>query len=313
MNGKTKLSNPCWLLAKAEDQEIDFAIVLLATALQEESRQQVKRLVSDNGIVINSILASSSNNNIEFSITTSSQQAWELFQKLLSIAVDKDFDIAVLPVSSRKKKLLVCDMDSTIVASETLDDVAEQAGIGEQVSEITTRAMRGEIDFRQALNERLGLLSGLSESSFNELAENVLYNPGAEILLKLCKQNELRTVLVSGGFEPIVKVVAKKLGFDRYVCNCLQIADGKLTGDIIEPVVDASTKLNTLNEECQKLAIKPEDACCIGDGANDLPMLQAAGLGVGFQGKPLLRLSLPYQLNSTGLDSILFMMGITEY
>ncbi len=310
MNEKTKLSDPYWLLEKAEDQEIEFAIVLLATVLQKELPQRFEQLVSDSGVVINSILTSSNNKVTEFSIKVSTQQAWELFHNLLTMAAAEDFDVVVMPVSSRKKKLLVCDMDSTIVASETLDDVAEQAGIGEQVSEITSRAMRGEIDFRQALNERLTLLSGLSENSFKELAENVQYNPGAEMLLKVCKQNDIRTVLVSGGFEPIVKVVAEKLGFDHYVCNRLQISDGKLTGEFIEPIVDASTKLAVLMEECEQLNIKPAQACCIGDGANDLPMLQAAGLGVGFQGKPLLRLSLPYQLNSSGLDSILTMMGI---
>jgi phosphoserine phosphatase len=310
MNEETKFSDPYWLLAKAEDQEIEFVIVLLETVLQKKITQRFEQLVSDNGVVINSILTLSNNKVTEFFIKVSTQQAWELFQKLLTMAADEDFDVVVMPVSSRKKKLLVCDMDSTIVTSETLDDVAGQAGIGEQVSEITDRAMRGEIDFRQALNERLALLNGLSEESFNDLAETLQYNLGAEALLEACKKNAIRTVLVSGGFEPIVKVVAEKLGFDRYVCNRLRISDGKLTGEIIEPIVDASTKLGVLMEECEQLDIKPAQACCIGDGANDLPMLLAVGLGIGFQGKPLLRQALPYQLNSTGLDSILTIMGI---
>lgn len=312
MTEEIKFPNPYWVVTGLEDQETEFVLVLTATNLQENYIQQFKQCINDSGVYINSSSTLSSNNVIEFKITALTQKVWGLFLKLLALAVRDDFDVAALPVASRKKKLLVCDMDSTIVASETLDDVAKQAGIGEQVSEITDRAMRGEIDFRQALDERLDLLRGLSENSFNELADNVHYNRGAETLLKVCKQNAIRTVLVSGGFEPIVKTVAEKLGFDRYVCNRLQISDGKLTGKFIDPIVNASTKLGVLVEECEQLDIKPEQACCVGDGANDLPMLQTAGLGISFQGKPLLRSSLPYQLNSTGLDSILTFMGIAE-
>ena len=312
MSKEIKFPCPYWVLNGEQEQETEFVIVLTASGLQDRNIQQIKQCLNDNGVFINSISTLPNNNATEFSIKTSTQQAWGLFTKLLAMAAREDFDVALLPVSTRKKKLLVCDMDSTIVASETLDDIAEQIGIGEQVSQITERGMRGELDFRQALNERVSLLKGISIDILDEIAKAVRFNPGAETLLKVSKQNEIRTVLVSGGFEPIVKVVAEKLGFDRYVCNRMQIADGQLTGKILEPIVDASTKLQVLKEECQLLAIKSEEACCIGDGANDLPMLQAAGLGIGFQGKPLLRSSIPYQINTGGLDSVLSIMGIAE-
>ncbi len=312
MSGETHFATPYWLLNEAKDREMDFSVVLAAADLQEISIQNIGKLIGDNDVVINSTLTVKNDKCAEFSIKASSQKSWDLFQKLLAIAENKFFDVTVLPIATRKKKLLVCDMDSTIVASETLDDVAEKIGIGKQVSEITARAMAGDLDFRQALNERVGLLIGLPEEIFSEIVETVQFNPGAETLLRLSKQNKIRTVLVSGGFEPIVNSVANKLGFDRYVCNRLDTSDGKLSGKVLEPIVDASTKLNVLLEECRELAIKPEEACCIGDGANDLPMLQAAGLGIAYQGKTLLRRSIPYQINACGLDSALLMMGMAE-
>ncbi|MCZ6802816.1 MAG: phosphoserine phosphatase SerB [Proteobacteria bacterium] len=310
MKEKTVFPNPHWLLDGSEDKQTEFVVVLASTHLHEDTIKLFQQLLNDNNVVIDSSNTLLSDKATEIYITVLTQQAWELFQELLATAAAEDFDVAVLPVSSRKKKLLVCDMDSTIVKSETLDDVAERIGIGEQVSKITTRAMCGELDFRQALQERISLLKNMSEMVINEAAETLQFNPGAEILVRSAHEHGIRTVLVSGGFEPIVKVVAEKLGFDRYICNQMEISDNKLTGKVLEPIVDASTKLGVLKEECQSLGIKLEEACSIGDGANDLPLLQAAGLGIAFQGKPLLRTSIPYQLNSSGLDTVLLMMSI---
>lgn len=307
----SKFNVPYWLLSTTRDQEQEFVVVIAATSSVQADVENVKQCLSDNDVVVHSteIL---SKQFAELSIKLESQKAWVLFKKLLINMAAEGFDVAVLPASTRRKKLLICDMDSTIVASETLDDIATEVGLGEQVSQITARAMRGDLDFRQALDERVSLLKGLSETLLQKIVETVQYNSGAEILLKRAKQNGMRRVLVSGGFEPIVKAVAEALGFDRYVCNRLQIEEGQLTGKVMEPVVDASTKLTILKEECQSSGINLEEACSIGDGANDLPMLQAAGLGIAFQGKPLLRACIPYQINSNGLDFVLLMMGMTE-
>lgn len=314
MKEETRYTDPHWLLAATEDQEMEFAVVLTAIdfALHEGQIQQLKQYLIDHSVVINSIRNLSIEKAIEIVISISTHQVWDLFQKFLGIAVVANFDIAVLPVSIRQKKLLICDMDSTIVKTETLDDIALKVGLGEKVSEITARAMRGEMDFRQALNERVSLLKDLSEDVIDDIAENVRFNPGAEALLNAVNKNGIRTVLVSGGFETIVKVVAERLGFDRYICNRVEISNGKLTSKVLEPIVDGSTKLQVLREECQKLSINLDEACSIGDGANDLPMLQAAGLGIGFQGKPLVRASIPCQINYSGLDSVLMMMGIAK-
>lgn len=308
--------DPHWLINEAGDQSIEkaieFVIVLASKKNLDNDVAKIHQLLDENNVVINSSNALTKYKATEIFITTSTELAWELFQKFLILVESKEIDIAVLPASTRKKKLLVCDMDSTIVQSETLDDIAESVGIGDQIKAITARAMQGEMDFRQALDKRVGLLEGLAEDIFDEIAKSVQFSSGAEELIELARQQGLRTVLVSGGFEPIVKVVANKLGFDRYVCNRMEISNGQLIGKVVEPIVDGDTKLNVLQEECQQLSIHPSQVCAIGDGANDIQMLQAAGLGIGFQGKPLVRASTPYQINKTGLDTALMMMGIVK-
>ncbi|MFT5426852.1 MAG: phosphoserine phosphatase [Gammaproteobacteria bacterium] len=305
--------DPHWLIDEADDRPIEFVIVLVSTHFHDDNILKIHQLLDENNIVIDSSNAWSNDNTAtEIFFTTSTVPAWVLFKKCLILAENRAFDIALLPVASRKKKLLVCDMDSTIVQSETLDDIAESVGVGDQVKAITVRAMQGEMDFRQALDERVGLLGNMAADILDEIANKVQFNSGAETLISLAREQGIRTVLVSGGFEPIVKVVANKLGFDRYVCNRLETSNGQLTGKVVEPIIDGDSKLNILQEECQRLSIHSSQACAIGDGANDIQMLQAAGLGIGFQGKPLVRAAISHQINKTGLDTALMMMGIVK-
>lgn len=309
MNQQVAFPNPYWVLNHSEDRQLEFVIVLVSVNDTVVNLTQMH--LAEEKIAIDAIRALGENKITEIIISSTTQLAWKVFKQLLFLLEQEGGDIFLLPVTSRKKQLLICDMDSTIVQTETLDDIAATIGLGDKVSEITAKAMRGELDFRKALDERVSLLSGLSEQLFAEIAEDVQFNHGAEVLLKTAKAHGIRSVLVSGGFEPIVKVVAVKLGFDRYVCNKTEISNGKLTGKVEAPIVDAETKLKVLNEECVQLDISPEQVCAMGDGANDLPMLQAAGLGIGFKGKPLVRAGIPYQINSSSLDSALYMMGIT--
>ncbi len=303
--------NPHWLIDEAEDKQVEFVIIILrSTQWHDDNVLQVHQLLNENNIAIDSYNALTNDKATEIFFTTSTVLAWALFKKCLILTENRAFDIAVLPVASHKKKLLLCDMDSTIVQSETLDDIAESVGIGDQIKVITARAMQGEMDFRQALDERVSLLENMAADIFDELAKSVQFSSSAEQLISLARTQGMRTVLVSGGFKPIVKVVANKLGFDRYVCNRLEIANGQLTGKVVEPIVDGDSKLNILQEECQQLSIQASQVCAIGDGANDIQMLQAAGLGIGFQGKPLVRAVTPYQINMTGLESALVIMGI---
>ena len=307
MSLETKFNRPHWVNETKDEQE--FVLLLAFSQPLDEVSDQLKHCFQK--FSINSISETSvRENQTEIIFKSKSNQVWDVFQSLLSIAEGYSIDVSIVPMASRTKKLLVCDMDSTIVASETLDDVAEKIGIGEQVKIITERAMRGELDFQQALDERVNLLAGLSESLFYDIANEVTLNKGARELIEKAKANRVKTVLVSGGFEPIVKYIAEQLGFDRYVCNALEVEEGLLTGKVKQPIVDASTKLTVLKEEAELLGVSLQDTCSVGDGANDLPMLQAAGLGIAYRGKPLLKQSIPYQVNHTGLDTIAFIMGI---
>tara|TARA_R110002072_G_scaffold6364_1_gene37503 strand:- start:8618 stop:9559 length:942 start_codon:yes stop_codon:yes gene_type:complete len=312
MTGQTSFSDPHWLLSEIEDTKTGFIVSLASNPVNDIATRLVQKYLAEQHIAINSTNTLPGNVGIVFRISITTQRAWELFQNLLLLLADVDTDVFVLPEVGLKKNLLICDMDSTIVQTETLDDIAESIGIGEQVSEITARAMQGKLDFRKALDERVSLLKGVPEEIFDEIAQEVKFNSGAELLIESAQKEGIRTVLVSGGFQPIVKVVAVKLGFDRYVCNKTEISGGRLTGKVLNPIVDAETKLNVLKEEAKQLTISLEQACTVGDGANDLPMLKAAGLGVGYKAKPLVRAGTPYQINFSNLTSVLLMMGITE-
>ena len=304
----TRAHAPHWLAIQRQGQH-NFVVVL--SSQEQQHSAGVINYLSNRGIVVESV-PQLANTHTEVLIRCSSQEAWALFQSLLLIAREQEFDIAVLPVVSRKKKLMLCDMDSTIVSSETLDDIAANVGIGTQVSEITTRAMRGELDFRQALDQRVALLKGLSETVLSDVINTISFNSGAEALLKQARLSGVRTILVSGGFELIVKHVADTLGFDSYICNRIQLSEGKLSGKVIEPVVDSNTKRDTLREQCKEMGIELAESCCIGDGANDLAMLTTAGLGIDFHAKPIVKETTPYQINFSGLDFALSIMGIAK-
>ncbi len=199
---------------------------------------------------------------------------------------NKKIDVFVMPIEKRRKKLLIADMDSTIVAGETLDDLAEHAGLKDKISEITTRAMNGELDFHEAIKERVGLLKGLEVSAIQETLDKMETNPGAYTFIKTLKMNGTACILVSGGFTAFTEVVAKNLGFTNHHGNVLMIEHGKLTGKVQMPIQDKDSKVQFLRFYAEKYKLKLEDCMAIGDGANDLPMLQKAGLGIGYKPKP---------------------------
>jgi phosphoserine phosphatase len=192
-------------------------------------------------------------------------------------------------MSSLKYRLLVSDMDSTIAEGETIVDMANALGIGAKIAEITERSMRGELDFRQALEERVMMLQGLKLSTIQGIARKVGLSEGASELLSACRKQRVRTVLVSGGFDLIADVVGAALGFDRVVSNRLELAGDALSGNVLEPIVTSETKESVLLAECLALGIDPARAIAMGDGANDIVMIKAAGLGVAYRGKPITR------------------------
>jgi len=220
------------------------------------------------------------------------------------------FDIFIQPLDeNRRKGLLLADMDATMVEGETLDDLAAHLNLKDKIAPITAQAMRGELDFAEALKMRVGLLKGLPVSALFETLDGLRYSKGAQTLVKTMNRFDAKCVLISGGFDIFTRHVAGVLGFYRNIGNSLGIQDDKLTGDVQLPIVDKETKRRTLAEEAQKLNLPPARTMAVGDGANDIPMLQAAAVGVGYFGKPAVQAATPHQVRHSDLTALLYMQG----
>jgi phosphoserine phosphatase len=218
-------------------------------------------------------------------------------------------DAAVLPARNRCKKLLVADMDATIVTAETLDELAADAGIGERVAEITRRAMAGELDFPAALRERVGMLAGLDVDALGRTAARIELTGGARQLVQTMRAHGAFTVLVSGGFRFFTGQIRDRVGFHEDVANDLVIADGKLTGGVAEPIVGREAKLDTLRRLVAERGLAKDETVAIGDGANDLAMIQEAGLGVAFHAKPAVAAAAPARIDRADLTALLYVQG----
>lgn len=219
-------------------------------------------------------------------------------------------DIFQQKLSDRPKKLFMADMDATIVDAETLDEMAARAGIGDKIAAITERAMRGELDFRQALTERVAMLAGIEDSVIQETLNGMSVNKGAEELLRALKKSGVYCVLISGGFTQFTGQIAKNLGFDADFGNELMIENNRVTGRVAEPILGKEAKKNKLDELRVAMGLQTSDICAVGDGANDLPMLQAAGFGVGYYPKPLLVQNLDNMIRYTDLSSLCYALNI---
>ncbi|MGN7160254.1 phosphoserine phosphatase SerB [Sphingomonas sp. SAFR-052] len=222
-------------------------------------------------------------------------------------------DVAVQLVANREKKLLVADMDSTMITVECIDELADYAGIKAQIADVTERAMRGELDFASALDARVALLEGLEESAIQRcLDERVKLMPGARTLIRTMRARGATTILVSGGFTRFAEPVGTELGFHRMIANRLLIEDGRLTGKVRKPIVDATTKEVTLLEAIDELGIDPAATLAVGDGANDLPMIRRAGLGVAYHAKPIVAAEAGVRIDHNDLTALLYMQGIAS-
>jgi phosphoserine phosphatase len=220
-------------------------------------------------------------------------------------------DVFVQPEENRFKRLLVADMDSTIVGQECLDELADFAGLKREIAEITERAMQGKLDFKAALRERVALLSGLDEEAIGRcLAERVVPNPGAATLVRTMRVGGARAILVTGGFVSFADPIAKMLGFSAVRANRLLFDGRQLSGSVEDPIVDAQAKLDALIEAREELGLARGDVLAIGDGANDKLMVQEAGLGVGYRAKPALAEVADARLDHHGLDALLWAQGI---
>ena len=206
-------------------------------------------------------------------------------------------------------KLAVFDMDSTLIQCEVIDELAKHAGVGDRVVDITERAMRGELDFNASFTERLGLLNGLDARVAQKVAASLPFSEGAHELMLTLRARGVKTVVLSGGFDIFADSVINALKMDEYVANTLEIVDNKLTGRVIPPIVNADEKLARLVAIAKSMSIDLSQTMAVGDGANDLKMLQAAGIGIAFRAKPIVRAQARYQLTHVGLDGALYLMG----
>ncbi len=222
-------------------------------------------------------------------------------------------DAVTVPAANRRKKLLVADMESTMIENEMLDELADFLGLREKIAGITARAMNGEIDFEAALKARVELLKDLPVSTLDEAARRIVYMPGGATLVATMKKHGAYCALVSGGFTYFTRMVREKLGFDFDAANTLTIAGTALAGTVGLPILGKEAKLSTLQRLCAERGLSPADAVTVGDGANDLPMLQAAnesdGLGVAFHAKPIVAAQVPARIRNGDLTALLYLQG----
>ena len=230
---------------------------------------------------------------------------------IAQIAAAEGVDVIVQPVATRAKRLLVADMDSTLIGQECIDELAAAIGIGERVAAITERAMRGEVEFEPALRERVALLANLPLSVIEEvLATRITLTPGARTLVQTMRARGGYVAIVSGGFTPFTEEVARRLGAHEQRANKLAIADDKLTGEVIEPVLGADAKRAALRELTAQLGLKASQTMGVGDGANDLEMLSEAGLGVAFHAKPKVAAAAHARIDHADLTALLYAQGV---
>ncbi|MDZ7924527.1 MAG: phosphoserine phosphatase SerB [Marinagarivorans sp.] len=251
---------------------------------------------------------------IEFSARGEPHSLDDLKAAFTEMASRLNVDVAFQADSMyRRTRRLVCfDMDSTLIEAEVIDELAKAHGVGEQVAEITEAAMRGELDFNESFARRMALLKGLDESVLQKIAATLPITEGAEHLLKTLKQLGYKTAILSGGFNYFGRYLQKKLGFDYVYANELEIENGKVTGRVVGTVVNGARKAELLKELANKENISLEQVIAVGDGANDLPMLSIAGLGIAFRAKPLVKASAKQAISTLGLDAILYLMGFRD-
>lgn len=242
----------------------------------------------------------------EFTLPVVPDNAWDIWEDLQSHGVD----LVIQPTANRRKKMLLADMDSTMIQQECIDELADEAGVGAHVADITARAMNGELDFETALIERVGLLRDLPESVIRQVLETrITYMPGGATLVKTMKANGAYAALVSGGFTAFTAQVAQALGFDENRANTLVVADGKLTGDVARPILGKAAKVTALEDITARLNITEFDVLAVGDGANDLGMLGRAGAGVALHAKPAVQAQCDIRINYGDLTALLYIQG----
>jgi len=303
-----------------------YIITLLARSISAAQIAAIANVVSESGLNFDTIHRLTgrvpldcndyecSRACVEFSVRGTPNDIAEIRSKFLDISADLMADIAFQEdnIFRRNRRLVAFDMDSTLIQAEVIDELAKEAGVGDEVAAITESAMRGELDFKQSLRKRLSLLEGLDDSVLQKVADRLPLTEGAEKLISTLKNLGYTIAILSGGFTYFGNILKEKLGIDYVYANELEIEDGKLTGNAVGHIVDAERKAELLQEIATKEGIALQQVIAVGDGANDLPMLNLAGLGIAFHAKPKVKKGARQAISTLGLDSILYLIGLSD-
>lgn len=307
------------------EEQPRYIITLLGRRITAEQISRIARVISENDLNIEDIVRLSgraplhkggenSRACIELSLRGQPLDLDAMKQAFMGISQELGVDISFQEdnVFRRNRRLVVFDMDSTLIQQEVIDELAKRAGVGEEVSGVTEQAMRGELDFRESLRKRVALLAGLDESVLAETAAELSLTEGAERLIRTLKTFGYKTGILSGGFGYFGRYLKERLGVDYVFANELEIENGKLTGRVAGDIVDGERKARLLREIADKEGLNLEQVIAVGDGANDLPMLRIAGLGIAFHAKPLVKRSARQSISTLGLDGILYLIGVKD-
>lgn len=311
-----------WIASQGKDR---YIITILGRAISAHHLARVSAIVAEHGLNVDrierlsgrlSLAVHTPNANacVELRVSGNAKSEAEMRAEFLATAHDLRIDVAFQRESifRRNRRLFAFDMDSTLIQGEVIDELARMAGVADQVVKITESAMRGEIEFQESFRRRVGLLRGLPEEKVRALLGTIPLAEGAEPLIGTLKMLGYKTAILSGGFTFFARYLQERLGIDYIFANDLDIADGKVTGEVKTEIVDGARKAALLRQIANQENISLEQVVAVGDGANDLPMLGIAGMGIAFRAKPLVRQTAGHAVSFLGLDSLLYLIGVRD-